>query len=69
LPDNLTRLFTADPGEGHFLMPRGTAKSKKNNGANIGFEAQLWAAADALLANPLVDENETLRAGTSEDGF
>jgi|GEM_PF-6277702 len=33
-------------------MARGRkAKSKGDNGANLGFEANLWAAADVLLNN------------------
>ncbi len=32
-------------------MPRGRSKAgaaKKNNGANLGFEEKLWAAADKM---------------------
>ena len=32
-------------------MPRDPNKPKKNDGANLGFETQLWAAADALRNN------------------
>ncbi len=33
-------------------MPRGKRKQgRKNNGANLGFEAKLWQAADALRNN------------------
>ena len=32
-------------------MAKSEAKKKSNNGANLGFEAQLWAAADKLRGN------------------
>jgi type I restriction enzyme M protein len=33
------------------MATRGTKKQRNGNGANLGFEAQLWAAADALRNN------------------
>jgi len=32
-------------------MPRDTTAPAKGNGANLGFEAELWRAADALRSN------------------
>ena len=33
------------------MATKGTKKQRNGNGANLGFEAQLWAAADALRNN------------------
>src|SRR5215216_2505133 len=32
-------------------MPRDTSAAAKGNGPNLGFEAELWSAADALRSN------------------
>jgi len=49
---NCFSLFTGDARQGESRTPiKPMAKSNNNNGANLGFEAQLWAAADKLRGN------------------
>ena len=48
-------------------MARSPAKKQNSNGANLGFEAQLWATADKLRGNMEPSDYKHVALGLTRD--